>query len=110
MANVGVSVVYVPSLPMRKQPTTFQCDSDAIWTFNDGKAQKHSVSSANDGSTFSVGAWALCDSNETFILDLLLAAKFSQSRQRLLKKNTMPSGLRGRRHTSITWSSFQNKR
>ena len=81
-----------------KQPTTFQCDSDAIWTFNDGKSQKHSVSSANDGSTFPVGAWHCAIRMRPLPdrLDLLLAANFSQFRQRLPKKNTMPSGLRGR--------------
>ena len=95
----GVSVWYVLLRRLRTAHRVFQCDSDAIWTFDDRKVQKHNVSSVKDGSRDCAIRMRPLPGR----LDLLSVANFAQR----LPKNTILSGLRGR---SRTWAFFQNKR
>ena len=89
-AGKAVFLWYALLRRLRTAHRVFQCDSDAIWTFNARKVQKHNVSSVKDGS------WDCAIRMRPLPgrLDLLSFANFAQSRQRL-PKNTMLSGLRG---------------
>ena len=62
---------------LRTAHRVFQCDSDAIWTFDDRKVQKHNVSSVKE--------WipGLCHSNETLTLPsrFIVSRKFCTSPQ-----------------------------